>query len=186
MHQSYLDAMAIVQVFGKPDLFVTMTCNPNWVEIKNNLRFNEESSNRVDLTARVFNMKLNAVLDDIYKKGIFGKVVANIHVIEFQKRGLPHAHILIILEGQYKFRSTDDFDNIVCAEIPDPITQPRLYSIVTDPVAILFIIERAKKQLNQWMESAGSITRKNCKRRHQTAKILSHYTEEEIVEGEAS
>ena len=47
-------------------------------------------------------MKLNAVLDDVYKKGIFGRVVANIHVIEFQKRGLPHAHILIILEGQYK------------------------------------------------------------------------------------
>ena len=94
-------------------------------KITNNLRFNEEASNRVDSTARVFNVKLNAVLDDIYKKGIFGKVVANIYVIEFQKRGLPHAHILIILEGQYKFRSTDDYDNIVCAEIPDPITQPR-------------------------------------------------------------
>ena len=102
-----------------------MTCNPNWVEITNNLRFNEEASNRVDLTVRVSNMKLTVVLDDIYKKGIFGTVVANIHVIEFQKRGLSHAHILILLERQCKFRSTDDYDNIVCAEIPDPITQPR-------------------------------------------------------------
>ena len=109
-----------------------MTCNPNWVEITNNLRFNEEASNRVDLTVRVSNMKLTVVLDDIYKKGIFGTVVANIHVIEFQKRGLSHAHILILLERQCKFRSTDDYDNIVCAEIPDPIRQPRLCSIVTN------------------------------------------------------
>ena len=94
-----------------------MNWNPNWFEITNNLRFNEEAPNRVDLSARVFNMKPNAVLDDIYRKRMFGKVVANIHVIEFQKRGLPHAHILIILEGLYKFRSTDGYHNIVCAEI---------------------------------------------------------------------
>ena len=50
--------------------------------------------------AWVFNMKLNSVFDDMYKKGIFCKVVAHIRVTEFQKRGLPHAHILIISEGQ--------------------------------------------------------------------------------------
>jgi hypothetical protein len=26
----YLDAVALPRRFGKPDLFVTMTCNPNW------------------------------------------------------------------------------------------------------------------------------------------------------------
>ena len=131
MHQSYLDAMTVVQVHGKPDLFVTMTCNPNWIEITDHLRFTEAAGDRPDLTARVFKMKLDAVLNDIYNNGIFGKVVAHINVIEFQKRGLPHSHILIILESQYKFWSTDDYDNIVCAELPNPITQPRLYSIVT-------------------------------------------------------
>ena len=29
----YLDAMALVRKYGKPDVFVTMTCNPNWEEI---------------------------------------------------------------------------------------------------------------------------------------------------------
>jgi hypothetical protein len=33
MRRRYLDAMALVQRFGKPDLFLTMTCNPNWEEI---------------------------------------------------------------------------------------------------------------------------------------------------------
>ena len=131
MHQSYLDAMTVVQVHGKPDLFVTMTYNPNWIEITDHLRFIETAGDRPDLTARVFKMKLDAVLNDIYNNGIFGKVVDHINVIELQKRGLPHSHILIILENQYKLRSTDDYDNIVCAELPNPITQPRLCSIVT-------------------------------------------------------
>ncbi|WJX85126.1 DNA helicase [Trifolium repens] len=35
------------------------------------------------------------IVDDIKKEGeIFGKVKAVIYTIEFQKRGLPHAHIL--------------------------------------------------------------------------------------------
>ena len=131
MHQNYLDAMTVVQVYGKPDLFITMTCNPRWKEITDNLRFTESAADRPDLTARVFKMKLDAVLKDICVNGIFGKVIAKINVIEFQKRGLPHAHILLILEQNYKFRSTDDYDNAVCAELPNPITQPRLYEIVT-------------------------------------------------------
>ena len=37
MFQNYLDAMSIVQHFGKPSLFITMTCNPRWPEIVNNI-----------------------------------------------------------------------------------------------------------------------------------------------------
>ena len=35
--QCYQDAMAIVNEKGKPDIFLTMTCNPNWPEIQENL-----------------------------------------------------------------------------------------------------------------------------------------------------
>ncbi|XP_073020880.1 uncharacterized protein [Primulina eburnea] len=34
MYQRYQDAMTLVQTYGKPDLMLTMTCNPNWNEIK--------------------------------------------------------------------------------------------------------------------------------------------------------
>ena len=30
MLKRYMDAMALVQRFGKPYLFLTITCNPNW------------------------------------------------------------------------------------------------------------------------------------------------------------
>ena len=36
MRKRYVDAMALVQRFRKPDIFLTMTCNPNWPEIKKN------------------------------------------------------------------------------------------------------------------------------------------------------
>ena len=37
MRCRYLNAMTLVQRYGKPDLFITMTCNPNWTEIKAHL-----------------------------------------------------------------------------------------------------------------------------------------------------
>ena len=34
MTQHFQDAMAISRAFSKPDIFVTMTTNPNWPEIQ--------------------------------------------------------------------------------------------------------------------------------------------------------
>merc|ERR1712082_11685 len=50
--------------------------------------------------------------------GILGKRVANMRVVEFQKRGLPHAHMLIILQQRHAIKSAEQVDEIVSAEIP--------------------------------------------------------------------
>ena len=39
-------------------------------------------------------------------------------MIEFQRRGLPHAHILIVLREDDKLKTADHVDDIVCAELP--------------------------------------------------------------------
>ena len=62
---------------------------------------------------------------------MLGRVVGHIHVVEFQKRGLPHAHILLIMAANDKPHSADDFDKVVCAEIPNPDTHSQLYATVT-------------------------------------------------------
>ncbi|RKP15857.1 hypothetical protein ROZALSC1DRAFT_31933, partial [Rozella allomycis CSF55] len=98
MLQLYQDSMAIVREFGKPDLFITVTCNPSWPEIKDNLMLNQTAQDRPDIVARVFNQKLKLIIQDLTKNNIFGKVIAFMYVVEFQKRGLPHAHILLILD----------------------------------------------------------------------------------------
>ena len=55
---------------------------------------------------------------------------ALIYVIEWQKRGPPHAHILAICDESYKPHSTDDYDSIVSAEIPNPEKNPQLHAVV--------------------------------------------------------
>lgn len=66
----------------------------------------------------------------IVRKEMFGKVVAIFYTIEFQKRGLPHAHILITLSDADKIQGVTDIDKTVCAEIRDPNTHPKLHEYV--------------------------------------------------------
>jgi len=127
----YHDAISIVRKFGKPDLFITFTCNPRWLEITENLGTHTLANDRPDLVARVFHVKLKALMDDITVGRIFGNVNAYVYTVEFQKRGLPHAHILIILGEDSKLLDAQDVDNIVCASLPDPETDRRLFDCVT-------------------------------------------------------
>ncbi|XP_071903985.1 uncharacterized protein [Coffea arabica] len=130
MRRRYMDAMSLVQRYGKPDIFLTMTCNRNWPEIKNLLLRTDKIENRPDLVSRVFRAKLEQLKNEIFKKNIFGKVAAYTYVIEFQKRGLPHAHFLIILKQGSKMYSPEAYDRIVCAELPDINEHEYLHSLV--------------------------------------------------------
>ena len=59
-----------------------------------------------------------------------GEVIAYLYSVEFQKRSLPHAHILIwLLDGQ-SIRS-NRVDELICAEIPDIDADPELFAILT-------------------------------------------------------
>lgn len=131
MRKQYYDSMAIVREIGQPDLFITITCNPDWPEIKEAMLQNQRSAARPDLVVRAFKLHLEAIKDDIIKNEVFGKVRALIYVIEFQKRGLPHAHMLVKLTEESSPRRPEDYDKLVCAELPDPNTHSELYQTVT-------------------------------------------------------
>jgi len=121
MQGKYLDAMTICRKMGKPDLFITMTCNTNWPEITSALLPGQVAADRCDLVSRVFKLKKDALMKGLLKDGWCGRVCAHCYAIEFQKRGLPHAHILIIFRASDKVRTVDDVDDLISAEIPpDP------------------------------------------------------------------
>jgi hypothetical protein len=46
-------------------------------------------------------------MDDI-KKGALGVSVAHVFTIEFQKRGLPHIHLIIFLHYDSKLKTPED------------------------------------------------------------------------------
>ena len=130
MHQKYLDAMAFVAKKGKPDLFITFTCNPKWCEITKNLLHGQTANDRPDLVARVFMLKLKALKLDLKNKFCLGVVCGHVDVVEFQKRGLPHCHMLLHFQDEFKLRNADDIDALISAQIPDEEKEPDLYDII--------------------------------------------------------
>ncbi|XP_057296296.1 uncharacterized protein LOC130625260 [Hydractinia symbiolongicarpus] len=128
--QNYQDAMAVIGKFGKPDFFLTFTCNPKWREITENLFAGQRAHDLPDLVSRVFKLKLNEILKDVTEMGVLGKTIAHVYVIEFQKRGLPHCHLVIHLDPNDKLRDADDIDSVISAEIPNQQEHPELFEIV--------------------------------------------------------
>lgn len=130
MYQIFQDAMCLARYHRKIDLFITMTANPRWPEVLEALLPGQKPEDRPDIVARVFNMKKKALLKDIYENGVFGRTAAYIYTIEFQKRGLPHMHLLIFLAHPHKIMSAEEVDAVVSAVWPDPISQPLLFDTV--------------------------------------------------------
>ena len=64
------------------------------------------------------------------KKNIFGAVATHVYVIEFQKRGLPHAHFLLILKHRYKLKTPEMYDKFVSVELPNSRSYPLIYIMV--------------------------------------------------------
>ena len=130
MFQLYQDSLALARFFSKPDFFLTITANPNWEEITRELLPGQKPKDRPDLIARVFREKVRIILQKI-KSGDLGKHVGHVYTIEFQKRGLPHVHILIFLAPEARIHDPAIIDKIISAQIPDPETHPRLHALVT-------------------------------------------------------
>ena len=85
MTQRYEDGMAIVLNGGKPDIFLTMTCNPSWSEITSELLPFQTPQDRPDLLTRIFRSKFEKLKDGVINKGVLGKVKSYMYVTEFQK-----------------------------------------------------------------------------------------------------
>ncbi|KAL6742313.1 hypothetical protein Aduo_015474 [Ancylostoma duodenale] len=100
MHQSYQDAMAI------------------------------DSSDRPDLVERVFHQELKVLHVYLLRKHVLGRVAAYVAVVEWQKRGLPHCHMLLIMTTDAKPRNPEQVDAAVQAHLPNPDEDNRLFGIV--------------------------------------------------------
>lgn len=112
------DSLAIAAACGAPTLFVTFTCNTEWPEITSQLLPGQLFTDIPVVVCRVFKQKLSKLIQALrtmFTSG--GRLVYLIDCIEFQKRGLPHAHLL--LKYPIDCISPADIDHVVSAKIPD-------------------------------------------------------------------
>ncbi|GAA0161915.1 hypothetical protein LIER_18122 [Lithospermum erythrorhizon] len=124
------------------------------------------AQNRPDLLCRVFKEKLGILNDKSMSGQVFGEVASVVHVVEFQKHGLPHAHFLIILKPSYKYLSPEAYDRIVSVELLDKNNDPYLYSLV-----VKHMMHGPYGNLNP-----KNICMKNGKCKNHYAKEFAEYT----------
>ncbi|XP_021974947.1 uncharacterized protein LOC110870055 [Helianthus annuus] len=124
MYKHYQDALAICRVHGNPQYFITFTCNVKWPEIERYMaRFPSlKAQDRPDIIARVFQLKVKSIMNFLKTNKPFGDVATDLYTIEFQKRGLPHCHLLLWVTQPYRIKDASDVDNYISAEIPNPRT----------------------------------------------------------------
>ena len=127
MHEYTQDAMTYVRTHGRSDLFITFMCNLQWQEIEEELLPGQTHYDHHDLTARVFRQKLIKLMDAITKGHVFGATRCWMYSVKWQKRELPHAHILVWLQNKIR---PDQIDSIISAELPDPQQDPSLFRII--------------------------------------------------------
>ncbi|KAK4400786.1 hypothetical protein Sango_1184700 [Sesamum angolense] len=108
MMQHYQDSIAICRAIGPPDFFITFTCNPNWPEISRKLLNlpDQHTEDRPDIVPRIFRMKLKQLIEHFKEKRFFGNVLAD------------------------KPITPEDFDEFICAEIPNKDADPLAYATV--------------------------------------------------------
>jgi len=89
-----VDALELARRKGPPTWFITLTCNPHWPEIVAALLPGQTYADRPDLIVRVFHARLEQTVAFI-KQTLCKGTRYFIRVVEYQLRGLPHAHIVV-------------------------------------------------------------------------------------------
>ncbi|GFX41094.1 hypothetical protein TNCV_2217921 [Trichonephila clavipes] len=121
------DAFTYVRTYGRPDLFVTFTCNPSWQNVTQEFMSGQKATDQHDRVSRLFRLKVQKLMNFVTKGNVFGDVRCHMYSNEWQKRSLPYVHILIWLKQKLL---PNQIDNIINAEIPDPEEDKNLHDMV--------------------------------------------------------
>ncbi|WVZ58176.1 hypothetical protein U9M48_008472, partial [Paspalum notatum var. saurae] len=118
MIQNYHDGLAICRVHGPLDFFTTFTCNAKWPEIAQAIACHpgQKPSDRADVVVRVYNMKMEELLQDVRDGTAFGPATAG-WVLTFIDTSHPTPGFI---------------DIFISAEIPDPNEDPLGYALVAE------------------------------------------------------
>jgi hypothetical protein len=94
------NGLVLVSEFGCPHVFLTLTCNPKSPEKVSQLLDGQTAFDRPDVTVAVFKSRLDQMKMNIRNRKYFDgrEPTYTFHVIEYQYRSLPHAHLVAQLD----------------------------------------------------------------------------------------
>ena len=87
-------------------------------------------ANRFELMIRVFQLKFKKLMKNFIEKHVLEKMKTHIYVIEFQKKKLFHAHILLIKNSKNDVTAIN-VDVVVQVIISDSIAESEFYKLMT-------------------------------------------------------
>ena len=182
MQQLLQDALAINCYYGGEDLFITMTANPAWPEVQSALVHGQAAHNHPDLVVRAFRAKLQSLIKEI-SEGVLSAVNAYLYTIEFQKCGLPHAHIIVFLKPHAELHFPGNIDTLISSEFPEGEANADLLELVKkymvhkpcgarDPNALCMVKGRCSKGFPKQFREETSVTEDSyaCTRCHNTGQ----------------
>jgi hypothetical protein len=105
--QSYLgwnaahttDTVALAQDGRNTTFMTTCTADPRWPEIEERCLPGQVPNDRPSPICRAFKACLQKLIE--LMKIYFGEIVCIARVVEFQKRGLPYAHIILRVKSSF-------------------------------------------------------------------------------------
>ena len=144
MQQRFQDSMALVRKFGKPDLFLTMTCNPKWPEITQLLEPHQKAQDRFDIVTRVFHIKLHKMMQDIVSKKIFGATKSDNKILTTRKLFLPSTVLSCwtknetyhYWKNQYCSYSNSTFEMAFVVGVAPILVHSSIHATLIDVVAV--------------------------------------------------
>jgi hypothetical protein len=149
-----INALTIVSHFGAPTVFVTLTVNPKWSEIVCRCFPGQGAYDRGDVAVPVFKGKLKMFLQRLRQGAYFGggKPVYLMYVIEYQHRGMPHAHIVARLTNHPTTlrEKVEWVDKYISARCPCPDTDPDYHRLVQEHE-----VHHCSRAVNGCINSAG-------------------------------
>jgi len=91
------------------DYRIFLDCDPACPELIPGLFPGQDASDRPDLIARTFKIKLDDLLHELLDNGVLGEVIAHEYVVGRRKGSKPYADILLTVANEYKPQATATF-----------------------------------------------------------------------------
>ena len=130
-----MNGLAVAAEYGKSTVFLTVTTNLNWKELRDALPPGQTAYDNPLITNRIFKKKLDALIFNLRHGKYFGgrETEYDIRSIEYQHRGLPHAHLVIRLKNAEFDSAADEIafiDAHFSTQLVDATVDPEGHKLV--------------------------------------------------------